>query len=643
MDKEEIEYELNFVSQSKKIKSLMLMITYDCSMACSYCGVKQEKGTISEEIYKKAVDLLFNSWGKEVMLRFFGGEPLLYPDLILEIINYTERVKNKNPNKKVKYLITTNGLHLNEDLIKKLNTYNVELMISADGDFDTFNKYRPVKSKSYSIEKIFKGIELAKSYNIPFFVNMLVTPSNVDKLSENFLFLVNRGVKKFQVGYESGKFWEENKIIRLMDEFVKVNSISKRENVEFMNLNNECEPVMLSDEGIVDVDGRIYYDIAIFHELTFPELRNYVYLGDVYTLKHMQELFNPKRDIFKKLLEPYDRAWEKRELILNNIKVGLALKDLIKNYLFDDTKKTESRAFPLFLKGTVEDQEEFKKKLNLSLEPYYLHIQNNCLNNCIFCKNKDLETTTLELIELKLKNNLKYGLKKLCLIGNEPLNHPRILEILELCNKYGFNDIQVMASGMFLKDPGFVKQLRERNVASVSLPIYSNKEKIHDRVVQRKGDFSDLMVGIDNIKKTDIEVFLHTNVLKQNIDNLNELEYYVLNNITDKFCVLPIRCKASNLFYRELIPSYSEMIEKLRIHSLVGFPICIIDRIQEKRFLNSDKISDSMKVYLLDQNYVKHQKCRKCEYKLHCPGFFKEYAKIYGVEKIKPFENGKNK
>ena len=43
--------------------------------------------------------------------------------------------------------------------------------------------------------------------------------------------------------------------------------------MQLYNWNSACEPVMLSDDLIVDVDGTVLHDGAIFLERGFPELR----------------------------------------------------------------------------------------------------------------------------------------------------------------------------------------------------------------------------------------------------------------------------------------------------------------------------------------------------------------------------------
>jgi MoaA/NifB/PqqE/SkfB family radical SAM enzyme len=214
-----------------------------------------------------------------------------------------------------------------------------------------------------------------------------------------------------------------------------------------------------------------------------------------------------------------------------------------------------------------------------------------------------------------------------------------ITDILKLCNSFGFKEIQIMTSGMFLKDKKFLRSLYGKGMRSVSLPVYSLKPEVHDRIVQRKGDYNDLMKGIQNLKKyPDIKIYIHTNIIKQNIDEMDELERYVKKKITPNFCILPVRCKSANLEYGELTPSYSAIISKIKSDSIIGLPLCILEKIKGKKTLKGEVISEAIKIYLLDQNYFKPDKCKDCQVRNRCLGTFKDYILNYGSKEICPIK-----
>jgi len=625
---------VDFVYQNEDISSLMLMMTYNCQLDCGYCGIKQKESRIKEDVYKKAIKVLFTSRSNDLLLRFWGGEPLLYSDLMFEIVKYCEDLAGKTKDKNIKFALTTNGLNLNKKIVNRIKRHNMQIMLSIDGDEKTMRENRSSKKGHRDYFKtVLRNLSYIQNSNVSYFVNMNISPRNVKRAFNNFKYLANKKIKDIQVVYETGVIWQKRDILKLMEQFEKMKNFSKQKNIIFMNIKNNCEPVMLSDEIIVDIDGRVYFDIAIFHEKMFPKFRKTFFLNNIDDIANIQDFYYSKKDIFQKLLSAYPANSEKISIILNNIKIGLILKEFIEKNLVESHVGTENKYISNFLRAKIEEQMEISKKYSLGIEACILHVNNNCENNCIFCKNKNIPITSLENIEYRIMKNADHKYKKLCLVGNEPLNHPEIIKILKICKKNCFSHIEVMTSGMYLTDMEFVKKIKTLGAKSFSLPIYSIDQAIHDKIVGRRGDFKDLTKALDNLRKLNLEVYIHTNLLKQNLNELSDIEKYT-KKFTNNFCILPLRCKTSNYKYSELMPDYKDIINKVKSSALVGFPVCVKRKISNDLFIDSKIISSAIKVYLLDQNYIKLKECKKCLYSSKCVGTFEEYVKIYGVEEI---------
>lgn len=627
---------IDFVTQNENISSLMLMMTYSCQLDCSYCGIKQKKSRIQKRVYKKAVKIMLNSRENDLLIRFWGGEPLLYSDLMFEIIKYCDGLTKKTKDKNIRFSLTTNGLNLNKKIIDKIKRHDMQIMLSLDGDECTTYENRISKKghKDY-FKSVLENLSYIQDNNILCFINMNICPGNVKKAFNNYKYLADKKVKNIQVVYKTGVIWQKEDILELMTQFDKINEFSIRNNINFMNIENNCEPVMPGNENLIDIDGKIYYDIAIFHEKCFPKLRKNLLLSTVDKIHNLQDLFYTKKDLFNKVVSIYPSNTTEGKIINNNMRVGLVLKEFIDNRLKDASTITENKKISNLLKKGISDQLNYLKKYNLGVDSYILQVSNECLNNCIFCKNKNVPITSLENIEYKLKENKQKKLNKICIVGNEPLNHPRIFEIIKICRHYGFKEFELMSSGMFLKDSELVRELVDMGLSSVSMPMYSIDECAHDKIVQRKGDYNDIMKAVDNLKKNKVKIYIHTNLLKQNIDEIDEMEKFIKSKITQYFCVFPIRSKLSNMRFRNLVPKYCDIARKVKNGSLVGFPLCAIGNLKGEQ-IDASKISDSMKIYFLDQNFIKFKKCNKCLFKKSCVGTFGEYVKIYGTEEICP-------
>lgn len=622
---------LSAVYNRKGVNNLVIMCTYACQFACTYCEVKQSNLSMPDKILYKAIDLLLTASDRQCRIKFWGGEPLLRWDFIKEGILYAEK-KAREKGKQIKFMITTNGLLLEDEKLNFLKRHAVEIMFSIDGDRDTCGTHRLLKNKKHYYEGLFANLERLINSGLSYFVNLVVTPATVNKLYENFEFLRNLNVKKVQVCYRNGILWSEKNIETLVNEFRKF-ILNYKDRGFLMNFVNNCEPTMLSQEIVVDIDGKLYFDAAIFMERKFPRLRNSYFLGNVDKISDIDSLFKSRSELYRIFRDSCPK--KQREVFLNNVNLGLKLDSLFKSYADHALDSSEHPVITHVVKGDFSCQREILKKLKMNC--LFLYLDGPCLNNCLFCKHKEEEFSDFFRVEMKLSDNLRIKSRKLCIIGNEPLLHPEIEKILGLTKKYGFSAIEIMTSGERLSDESFCRRIIDKGVTSFSLPIFAREKKVHDFVVGREGSFCQVIKGIKNALAAKADIFVHTNLIKQNIDQIKDLEAFVKEELRLPFVILPIRPKTSNLSFQELIPSYGQVIQKLKgINSLLGFPLCVIKRAQSVLFKTEAEISDSMKLYLLDQKFTKVKACKSCIHFNRCLGLFKEYGYFYPLDTIRP-------
>jgi len=142
------------------LKTLIMHLTDACNLSCRYCyhaewdqNSRQKKG-MRLEVAHKAVDFLFDHAGEleEVVLVFFGGEPLLNFKVIPAVVDYACQ-KASEDGKKVTFAITTNGTLLTEEIIDFFRQKNIGVTVSMDGTESVHDRYRrfPDGSPSYGI------------------------------------------------------------------------------------------------------------------------------------------------------------------------------------------------------------------------------------------------------------------------------------------------------------------------------------------------------------------------------------------------------------------------------------------------------------------------------------------------------------
>jgi uncharacterized protein len=145
---------------------IKLYLTFNCNLRCKYCYFNKEsnltKEVISTEALNKFLDFLdsighFEHGQLSERVMFIGGEPLLYPDKILEFIKIFQV---RYPKMKFQFEITSN-LTLYEPRIYQKK--ELHFVVSLDGTKETHDKNRIFPDGSGSFDKVIKNLkELVK-------------------------------------------------------------------------------------------------------------------------------------------------------------------------------------------------------------------------------------------------------------------------------------------------------------------------------------------------------------------------------------------------------------------------------------------------------------------------------------------------
>ena len=119
------------------VKALCLLVTNDCNLRCKYCfagGGRIDRSRMTPEVARRSLDFLFSALGKRTRCEvdFFGGEPLLVFDIVKDAIVYGEE-KARAAGKTVKFTLTTNGVLLNDEVVRFLLDHDVSVILSMDG------------------------------------------------------------------------------------------------------------------------------------------------------------------------------------------------------------------------------------------------------------------------------------------------------------------------------------------------------------------------------------------------------------------------------------------------------------------------------------------------------------------------------
>jgi uncharacterized protein len=157
------------------LQQLVFEVTDACNLRCKYCGYGEIYGGHDERnnkmltvnYVKPLLEYLLNLWknedrnesfDKETIISFYGGEPLLNMPFIEEVVNFFKSLHIKG--RRFGFSMTTNGTLLGK-YIDFIAANQFSLLVSLDGYFEN-NAYRINASGKNSFPVIIENVDLLK-------------------------------------------------------------------------------------------------------------------------------------------------------------------------------------------------------------------------------------------------------------------------------------------------------------------------------------------------------------------------------------------------------------------------------------------------------------------------------------------------
>lgn len=176
-----------------------------CNLACDYCYYLEKSNLYREKKNHIMSDDLLEKFIKEyiesqtmsdVLFTWHGGEALMRPISFYK--KAIELQKKHAGGRNIDNSIQTNGTLLTDEWCRFFKENNFLVGISIDGPKEFHDEFRRDKMNRPSFQKVIRGIELLKSYNVEFNCMAVVNSLNADYPLEFYHFFKNIGCKYLQ-------------------------------------------------------------------------------------------------------------------------------------------------------------------------------------------------------------------------------------------------------------------------------------------------------------------------------------------------------------------------------------------------------------------------------------------------------------
>ena len=308
------------------VNSLILTVTRQCNLRCSYCPTAKDGWpSLTEADSRQAVRLFSDQFGGGT-IKIFGGEPLLVPDVVraaLEEARADERIRW--------VYLSTNGLGLNEDWLSFLAKYpKAILTISMDGHpRDHRTQRRAVKDEVPDTYDHVIGLlpQLLRTPRVV--ITQTIAPSTAKRALSNFSHLAELGFWRFNFlpGYYIP--WREEQLAHLRTGFHEIGDLIvhrwKSQQRTYVRNLFTWAPTPFFNTGLVVDSDRTIHPSNIGLSGALDELREKTKVGDLDDPPTPERLTEGAKQVNALLKDSLnERTWE------STLQVDHALSDFCK-------------------------------------------------------------------------------------------------------------------------------------------------------------------------------------------------------------------------------------------------------------------------------------------------------------------------
>lgn len=143
--------------------TLTLIVTKKCNFRCTYCYETHEEEIMTDDTWESLHTLIKKRVEKQglknLTINFFGGEPLLEYQRIIEFLLRVQNIMKEHPEIAFSGSIVTNGYLLTPQIYTKLIDLGITTyQITVDGFPKTHDRYRPLRNGRGTFKRVLTNL-----------------------------------------------------------------------------------------------------------------------------------------------------------------------------------------------------------------------------------------------------------------------------------------------------------------------------------------------------------------------------------------------------------------------------------------------------------------------------------------------------
>jgi uncharacterized protein len=174
-----------------RIEILYLVLTKACNFACKYCYIRtDDQKSMSPALAMSAIDSFLDiSRGRNRLIIFYGGEPLLHFDVIQQAVAHTKRSLrfHQHALDNITFQIITNGSMVTSQIAAYIANEGISVTVSLDGDEHTNNECRIYPSGQGTYRDTVEGINMLRKASANLSISCTVGNHNASRLDSTMM------------------------------------------------------------------------------------------------------------------------------------------------------------------------------------------------------------------------------------------------------------------------------------------------------------------------------------------------------------------------------------------------------------------------------------------------------------------------